>query len=852
MLILGIFEKISFGMVSGIFMMVAKVYDLLLKIVHQTYKMDASYFEQFATTVYVLAGVFMLFRTVISLIQMLINPDQINDKQVGAGKIVTRIITCIIMLMVFAPNGILFGQSGLFAEVEDALLAEQDGLVTRMVNLSEPDKSDEITTKSNNGFLIENVEAAKTQKLTCYYMDKQAQVWTNPASTSETGNRQYYYTMGYPIKIEFYSDSTTGKTGHINCNNGKCKYSYTVLSTQRVNGDDKLGYYGSVDKAITKGNFFNTDKFPSTCPKAFKEVDGHLAAQKNYIEHGNSLADCGKNSGVTKKIKTQCWNSDKNKMEDCERTGLECKNIGIQGGYSSYKALKKAVSDLQLSLTGASASVASPSKFVQENTNTSKNDDTAPLKRYLDGVEPAAVVFAQGTASSLQECTAEKKEECAEAQHGKNNNGTDGMFKDTSSNSTIIKLMSSDDLDIGFIISILTGIALMFYLLYLCIEVLVRKLKLYFLEMIAPLPIVCYINPKDKIFNQWIKMYLTTYVDLFIKLISIGIAVNLLAATFKDFWSTGGWLIKFFYIVAILVFAKLVPTMISKIFGLDSMGGSFKDISGMAKAAVGFGAGAVVGATAGAISGRGLGRFSGFAKGAMMGAGSGAKGKPLGGANAISAKNARINDAKANGLGFWQRTAASMAGAVGYSPKARMDNKIKGKVDKQKMLDDFRKHKDNVEEAAEKFSPIADLKQQMLQGNITKDEFKAARKQYIAAAERGDKTFSIDIKRKDENGNDISVFRTGTVDIKDSDRDKVVTKIEEMKTAYNSSGALQKEIATANGGVAVNIDSYAAFENAEGIATKQRNAYNKEIIAVQSSDKYGKAQAFDDYSKSNK
>ena len=282
------------------------------------------------------------------------------------------------------------------------------------------------------------------------------------------------------------------------------------------------------------------------------------------------------------------------------------------------------------------------------------------------------------------------------------------------------------------------------------------------------------------------------------------------------------------------------------------MGGSFKDIMGMGKAALGFGAGAAVGAVTGAMTGKRLGRLSGFAKGAMLGAGAGAKGKVLGGSNAIAAKNARINDAKANGLGFWQRTAAGMAGAVGYSPKTSMDNKIKGKVDKQKMLDDFRKHKDNVEEAAEKFSPIADLKQQMLQGNITKDEFKAARKQYIAAAERGDKTFSIDIKRKDENGNDISVFRTGTVDIKDSDRDKVVTKIEEMKTAYNSSGALQKEIAAANGGVAVNIDNYAAFEDAEGLATKQRNVYNKKIIAVQSSDKYGKAQAFEDYSKSSK
>ena len=170
MLILDIVDKISFGFISGIFMIVAKVYDIMLQIVRRDYIMDATYLEQFATTIYVLAGVFMLFRTVIGLIQMLINPDQINDKQAGAGKIVTRIITCVIMLMVFAPNGILFGQAGLFAEVEAALLAK-DGLVTKFMNLNTTTKSTEgrKTISSSNDFLIENVQAEN--KLTCYYIN---------------------------------------------------------------------------------------------------------------------------------------------------------------------------------------------------------------------------------------------------------------------------------------------------------------------------------------------------------------------------------------------------------------------------------------------------------------------------------------------------------------------------------------------------------------------------------------------------------------------------------------------------------------------------------------------------------
>lgn len=55
-------------------------------------------FTNFATKIGTLLGVYMLFRLIFSLITYLINPDQLNDKKEGAGKIVTRMILVIVLL----------------------------------------------------------------------------------------------------------------------------------------------------------------------------------------------------------------------------------------------------------------------------------------------------------------------------------------------------------------------------------------------------------------------------------------------------------------------------------------------------------------------------------------------------------------------------------------------------------------------------------------------------------------------------------------------------------------------------------------------------------------------------------
>lgn len=850
---LGIFNGIAFNIISGVYVIVARTYDIMLKLATKTDDFDFTPFEKFATTMYVLAGVFMLFRIVIGLVQMLINPDQINDKQAGVGKIATRVIMSIVMLMLFVPNGLLFGQEGLFDRVERALLDSDDGLVTHLMEFEGADENKTSKVKTNisnnsseKSFLIENVYAAEKADLTCYYYKiKKKELSTHRAQTvNGRVNYDLYIDDVYKIYYYFNPKSTKGLTKIAGSDNY-----YYKLQSGRIGGangvkdsnGNSVYYTTKLDKSNHRISFTGAFHNKSKCPQ-------HII----YNQNGKKTWDPENNSNSTAYSKK-----------------------GIHGGTKTLKELQKKIKSLDgENIPGESNHVYTNNAFVAggaftDDTLGNNPDADEDAAKDLDhifmkGIDSDAVVFAQMTASSLQECTDTKKAECIKAQRGENENGTDGMFKSSASNDEIVKLADSGDLQLGFIVTMIAGIALIVYLMILCVDVLVRKLKLFFLEVIAPLPIISYVNPKDKIFNQWFKMYLVTYVDLFIKLVAIAIAAALLKSYSDAFWSAENWLLKFFYIVAILVFAKAFPSMISKIFGLESMGGSFKDIIGMGKAAAGFGAGAAVGAVTGAMTGKGLGRLSGFAKGAMLGAGAGSKGKVLGGSNAIAAKNARINDAKANGLGFWQRTAAGMAGTLGYNPKVSMDNKIKDKVDAIKMLDEHRKQKDNIEDMAEKSAFLSDLKTQMANGQLGKEEYKKIKKAFIIHVDEQSKlapdertNFSIE-NIKDSKGQKLNLKYTNGQEItgswayNDGDADKVTHAIDVAKSSYVNNHALQDEITKSNGGKSISINSYADYLDTEGIATKSRNAKEVEITAVQSSDKYHRAQAFEDYSKSSK
>ena len=134
------------------------------------------------------------------------------------------------------------------------------------------------------------------------------------------------------------------------------------------------------------------------------------------------------------------------------------------------------------------------------------------------------------------------------------------------------------------IISTLAGVALLLLLIVFCFDVALRSVKLGFLRMIAPVPIISRIDPKKgkETFDKWVKTTIGTYLDLFIRLLAIYFAVFVITQVidlkFVDA-VTGlekdvNVLVKVFIILGALLFAKQLPQLVQDLTGIK-MDGKF-------------------------------------------------------------------------------------------------------------------------------------------------------------------------------------------------------------------------------------------------------------------------------------
>mgnify|MGYP001088357436 CR=1 FL=1 len=105
--ILGIFNMPAnwvFNILRSFFALIDSIVFGLIEIFFRTIFNLANFelvglYEVFEKRVYVILGIFMLFKVTVSLITYLVNPDKISDKEQGLGKVVTRIITVLVMLI---------------------------------------------------------------------------------------------------------------------------------------------------------------------------------------------------------------------------------------------------------------------------------------------------------------------------------------------------------------------------------------------------------------------------------------------------------------------------------------------------------------------------------------------------------------------------------------------------------------------------------------------------------------------------------------------------------------------------------------------------------------------------------
>lgn len=248
---------------------------------------------------------------------------------------------------------------------------------------------------------------------------------------------------------------------------------------------------------------------------------------------------------------------------------------------------------------------------------------------------------------------------------------------------------------IGFVVAIVMTLILLGY----CVDIAVRVFKLIILQLIAPIPIISYVDPKaskDGAFNKWIKMVISVWADLFIKLgiiyfimlviselFTSGAILNLTNNLFGDSYFRGG-LVTLALIVGLLFFAKDAPKFICDAMGIK-MGENGKLFGGLGKI---MSAGAIAAGTVGAgiASGRASyladqanGKKFNVAR-AFKNVGAGFLGAAAGGITGMNAAvNAKDHNTKAVTDAIAKRNATALsAGSLGSTFFGRMGSTLMG------------------------------------------------------------------------------------------------------------------------------------------------------------------------------
>lgn len=138
-------------------------------------------------------------------------------------------------------------------------------------------------------------------------------------------------------------------------------------------------------------------------------------------------------------------------------------------------------------------------------------------------------------------------------------------------------------MDYTYLITTLIGGFITYILLLFCIDIAVRSVKLCFLQLIAPIPLISKVDPKkgNEVFGKWLKECTSTYLDVFMRLLAIYFALFIISSislqpinmveggTFDGFL---GLILAVFLIIGTLNFARDLPKLIGGIFGIDFKG----------------------------------------------------------------------------------------------------------------------------------------------------------------------------------------------------------------------------------------------------------------------------------------
>ena len=124
--------------------------------------------------------------------------------------------------------------------------------------------------------------------------------------------------------------------------------------------------------------------------------------------------------------------------------------------------------------------------------------------------------------------------------------------------------------DYKFIFSTAVGVMVIVLLISFSMDVAIRSVKLSFLQLIAPIPILSYIDPKsgkDGMFKKWYQLCFKTYVSIFVRLLSLYFGMFIISKIDKISDVVNGsyqssLVVKIFVIIGVLMFIKQLPKIL--------------------------------------------------------------------------------------------------------------------------------------------------------------------------------------------------------------------------------------------------------------------------------------------------
>lgn len=239
-----------------------------------------------------------------------------------------------------------------------------------------------------------------------------------------------------------------------------------------------------------------------------------------------------------------------------------------------------------------------------------------------------------------------------------------------------------------FPLSTIAGIYVLYLMINFCFDIALRSVKLAFYQIIAPIPVICRVIPGGKlkdVFSKWVQQVIGLFIEVFVRIgaMSFGVLMlNLLKDNLSkidtnalSFTQTG--LLYAFIVMAMVMFIKKIPEVLSKIFPFDTSGMKLgireKLAAGgglMAGAALGTGVGLMakkIAATGQNVrNAKGIGgKVKALGAGVVTGGAAVATGMLRGGYKARGAKNfTDMRKASAGGVDATMQTGEKIKGTV--------------------------------------------------------------------------------------------------------------------------------------------------------------------------------------------